>query len=141
MSIEKDIFISTEIVKSETILSMEISFPEWLQKEIDERGWSWNKLSEMAGLSSGTIYNIKDGTRGVGENSLSAIAKALKMPQEEVFRAAGLLKPRKGDARAERLLYQIEQLEDADQETVEMFVGALLEKRNKKNTVSKSTTS
>lgn len=116
---------------------MEISFPEWLQREIDERGWSWNKLSDIAGLSSGTIYNIKDGTRGVGENSLSAIAKALKMPQEEVFRAAGLLKPKKSDARAERLLYQIEQLDEDDQETIETFVGALLEKRHKKNTVTK----
>ncbi len=73
------------------ILSVEITFTEWLQSAIDERGWTWNKLAKKAGLSSGTIYNIRDGTRGVGEDSLQAIAKALNIPSEEVYRAAGIL--------------------------------------------------
>ena len=72
-------------------LSVEISFSDWLQKAIDERGWSWNKLATKAGLSSGTIYNIRDGVRGVGEESLKAIAHALQEPVEKVYRAAGFL--------------------------------------------------
>jgi transcriptional regulator with XRE-family HTH domain len=70
---------------------MEIAFGEWLQVEIDKRGWSWNKLATTAKLSSGTIYNIRDGSRGVGEDSLKAIAGALKLPIETVYRAAGFL--------------------------------------------------
>ncbi len=88
------------------ILSVEISFSEWLQREIDQRGWSWNKLAEMAGLSSGTIYNIRDGIRGVGEASVTAIARALRLPTDEVFRAAGLLPPdREIDAVEQEILH------------------------------------
>lgn len=116
MSIEKDIFITKEIYLSAIILSMEIDFSKWLQKEIDDRGWSWNKLAEMAGLSSGTIYNIRDGVRGVGQSSLESISRALRLPPETVFRAAGFLPPAPDTSESqEELLHLFSQLPPGEQ--------------------------
>jgi transcriptional regulator with XRE-family HTH domain len=123
MSIEKELFVTKEIKEDVIMLSMEITFSEWLQTEIEKRGLSWNKFAENAGLSSGTIYNIRDGTRGVGENSLKAIAMALKIPPEQVFRAAGLLPESniKSD-KEEELLYLFAQLPDVEKSRMIEFV-------------------
>lgn len=68
-------------------------FGNWLLKELERRGWSQSLLATKAGLSRGTISNIMNGTRGVGEETLNGIARALQLPPETVFRAAGLLPP------------------------------------------------
>lgn len=134
MSIEKDINITTEIFQNVIILSVEIAFSEWLQLEIDKRGWTWNRLATNANLSSGTIYNIRDGTRGVGEDSLTAIAYALKLPPEEVFRAAKMLPAKPTiDPADEELLYLFDQLTEEEQEEVLAYARMRLERQNQKN--------
>lgn len=60
-------------------------------EELRQRGWSQSELSRRAGLARGTLSNIMNGERGVGENSINSIAHALGYPPETVFRAAGLL--------------------------------------------------
>lgn len=69
------------------------TFGEWLVAELDRQEISQSELSRLSGLSQGTISNIISGTRGRGPDSLSAIAKALKLPIERVYREAGLLPP------------------------------------------------
>jgi len=91
--------IITKVIQDDSIiLSMEMNFSNWLQGEIDRRGWSWNKLAERAGLSSGTIYNIQYGTRGVGKKSLQGIAKALQLPEETVYSKAAFIVTNKADS-------------------------------------------
>ena len=66
---------------------------------------------------------MNDGTRGF-EKTLNSISKTLKLPEEDIYRASGLLKPQKGrDVRAERLMYQIEHLNEDDQETIAALIG------------------
>lgn len=122
------------------ILSVEISFSEWLQKEIEKRGWSWNKLAENAGLSSGTIYNIRDGTRGVGESSLKAIAYALRLPVDQVFRVAGFLPSVTiSDENVEELIFLYNQLSVDDKEEILELMKFKAERKQQAQT-SKSTT-
>jgi transcriptional regulator with XRE-family HTH domain len=140
LSIEKEQFITKEINKSAIILSMESNFSQWLEEKIDEKGWSWNKLAENAGLSSGTMYNIRDGTRGVGENSLRAIAGALQLPVEIVYRAAGFL-PKTTDERSqmEELKYLAERLSDEDLQEVIDYARHRLEKQESRQVHKKQT--
>jgi hypothetical protein len=76
---EIDIYCQRKI--EAIILSVEINFSNWLQNEIDKRGWSWNKLAKRAGLSSGTIYNIRDGIRGGRKGIIMGDRKRIAAPR------------------------------------------------------------
>ena len=65
-------------------------FNQWLKKELSRRGWSEFRLAKEAGLSHGSVYRIGKGARP-GWKAAGAIAAALGMPEELVFRKAGLL--------------------------------------------------
>lgn len=68
-------------------------FTEWLEKELRNRGWRPADLAHRARVNTGTISNILNGFRRAGPDVCLAIARALKVPPEEVFRRAGLLPP------------------------------------------------
>lgn len=65
-------------------------FIAWLDKELEARGWSDHQLSRRAGLSHSVISKARSGTAPKWE-ACEALAGALQMPAEQVFRAAGLL--------------------------------------------------
>lgn len=67
------------------------NFGRWLVDILSERGMSQSDLARMAGISRGTVSNIISGKRGRGTDSLTAIARALKLPPETLYRAAELL--------------------------------------------------
>jgi len=75
------------------MISMD-NFGAWLINEIETRNWSQSSLARKAGISRGTLSNIISGARGRGPDTLKAISRALKLPHEQVFRAAGLLPPK-----------------------------------------------
>lgn len=89
--------ISKEYTKYGIMLSVENTFGEWLQGQLNERGMSQSQLAKLANLSRGTISNIINGNRGIGEDSLTSIARALRLPAEDVFRRAGILPPARDD--------------------------------------------
>lgn len=70
------------------------NFGDWLLHELKEAGISQAELARRAGLSKGTVSNLINGTKGVGQDSLKAIARALRLSPEVVFRAAGVLPPK-----------------------------------------------
>lgn len=83
-------------------------FANWLRDQLNTRGWTQAKLAGLMGMSPAQVTRIMSGERGIGEQSLTAIAKAFKIPPEEVYRAAGLL-PQKSEhdelvERAEHML-------------------------------------
>lgn len=97
---------NTETFMYAKIYPVETELTIWLQSELEKRNWSQSELARRSGLSHGTVSNILSGTKGVGEASLNAIAKALHVPSEVLFRKAGLLPevPEK-DEQIEELLY------------------------------------
>ena len=98
-------------------------FPDWLMKELKSRDMTQSDLSRLAGLGSGTISNIMNGTRKVGQDTLVKIAHALKLPSETVFRAAGLLPPEsKKDELISKIIFFAEKLSDQEKEDILEFV-------------------
>jgi transcriptional regulator with XRE-family HTH domain len=68
-------------------------FGQWLQSEMDKRGWKQVDLEREADgeISGPQISRILSSSRGYEAGSVRAIAAALHMPQTDVFYAAGLL--------------------------------------------------
>ena len=70
------------------------TFVEWLQAELDDRNWSQADLAKKTNTATGTISRIMTTSRGPGIDFCKAVAAAFNLPQETVFRAAGLLDPK-----------------------------------------------
>lgn len=68
-----------------------MDFAEWLQKELNKRGWSHSELARYSGVSPGQISRVANGSRGAGPDLCIAIAKGLGLARSEVFRARGWL--------------------------------------------------
>lgn len=73
-----------------------MSFAEWLQKELDKRGWSQTDLARNAKksgykISRPQITLVLNGDRQASGDVCVAIAQGLNIPREEVFRARGWL--------------------------------------------------
>ena len=115
------------------------NFGSWLLNILQERKISQSELARLAGISKGTVSNIINGTSGIGEDSLIAIAKALKLPHDLVFEKAGKFPPKLELSPTKRKLAHLaEDLPDSD---IEMVIS-LLEQRQeyyRKNPKAKPT--
>lgn len=70
-------------------------FAEWLRIEMKNRGISQAELSRLSGISPAQISKYLSLQSSPSEEGYVAIAKAMKIPLETVFRAADLLPPLK----------------------------------------------
>jgi transcriptional regulator with XRE-family HTH domain len=68
-----------------------IYFSEWLQTEMNKRGWSQSDLARAADLNRAVINKLLNGKSHPQPATLEAISRALKIPIETTYRAAGLL--------------------------------------------------
>ena len=83
-----------------------LRFSEWLQAEIDRRGWSQSDCARSANLNRAVINKLLNGKSKPQPTTLTAIARAFKIPVETAFRAAGLLPPSEdGDDTIIELIY------------------------------------
>lgn len=80
-------------------------FGKWLKRQLDEHNPPWNqsdlaRATVMGGqyVSQAQIGRAIRGERGLGEKSVTAIAKALEIPPEVVYREAGLLPPKEDES-------------------------------------------
>src|SRR5512133_1455497 len=73
-----------------------MTFTEWLQFEMSQRGWNRADLADNSGVTRGAISHIFSGSRQPGLEMLRGIARSLQLPSEQVFRAAGLFEDTPG---------------------------------------------
>jgi transcriptional regulator with XRE-family HTH domain len=66
-------------------------FSDWLQSELNKRQWSQAELAYSAGISRAVINKLLNKKTYPQPDTLQAIARALKIPVETVYRVAGLL--------------------------------------------------
>ena len=66
-------------------------FGIWLLGEIDHRGWRQADLARRAGVTTGGLNGVITGDRKPGRDMLVALARALSLPVDEMYRAAGIL--------------------------------------------------
>jgi transcriptional regulator with XRE-family HTH domain len=78
----------------ETVLPPDASseFVFWLDKQLSDRNWSDHRLARKAGISHSVISKARKGIPPKWD-ACAAIAVALDLPPEVVFRHAGLLPP------------------------------------------------
>lgn len=108
------------------------TFRDWLLNELKKRGWSQSELAKRAGLAPSTISNIFNANKGLGEVSLSAIAKALNVPTEIVFRAAGFLpKAHIMTEQKEEILYLFDKLSEQEKKDAIRYLRFLIDAQEK----------
>jgi transcriptional regulator with XRE-family HTH domain len=68
-----------------------LGFAQWLESQIEERGWNKAELARRAALSDSTVSMVMGGQRNPGFEFCVSVAGALELPPENVLRRAGLL--------------------------------------------------
>lgn len=115
-------------------------FSSWLQDEMNSRGWSNAELARQAGVTRGAIGNILRGDRKTGPELCAAIARALDLPPETVFRKAGLLPPTtKKPAQINELDHLAYMMDDDDLQELIDYAKMRLKKREGKLTYKQKT--
>ena len=79
------------------LVTVNKEFSKWLQKEMDKQEWTQADLARKSNLSRAAVSQVISENRGPGTEFCRAIAHALDLPEEEVFRQAGLLSPQPED--------------------------------------------
>ena len=109
-----------------------MDFPEWLDEERDRFGWNRAELARRADLSPSTLSMIYSHKRGVGVDACKALAKALRLPEADVLRAAGLLAPdRAADPVIAELLGLVERLPADDRQDLIDLARAKLDRHER----------
>jgi transcriptional regulator with XRE-family HTH domain len=102
-------------------------FAQWLQSEMDKRGWSQSDCARAADLNRAVINKLLNGRCRPQPATLMAIARAFKIPVETAYRAAGLLPPNpESDQVTAELLYIFNRIQSPQRRTTVMtFLKAL----------------
>lgn len=107
------------------------NFGTWLDQLIIKRGLNQSELAQKVGVNKSTISSLVSGRRGASNDLLIAIARVLRVSNEEMFQAYGLITDNKSK-RTEFLVNRIMSLPESDQEVVEAFIDTMLERNEKK---------
>lgn len=103
------------------------TFGDWLRQQLKKREWSQGELARRSGYRPGVVSTWVNDKRLPRERSLKDIARALELPEDEVFAAAGY-EPEGADgsrlAREEALqmIQRVEQINRELRATLEAFV-------------------
>jgi transcriptional regulator with XRE-family HTH domain len=90
-----------------------VDFVNWLEVELRNRDWRPADLARKANLDKSVVSRILNSERRPEPETLIAIARALRLPPEQVFRVAGVLpSPHKADDTLRRIEHLYHTLED-----------------------------
>ena len=112
-----------------------IDFSDWLNDQMNSRGWRAVDLANAANLPSATVVRILNGDRNAGPDAAVKIAKALSLSPEHVFRQAGLLPPETNGAPSAALQELTDILRDAseaDRREIIEYALWFLRRRNRR---------
>jgi transcriptional regulator with XRE-family HTH domain len=105
------------------------TFSDWLVNAMREREMTAADLARGARKSSAVISRILSGERNPAPDTVQAIAHALRLPPEVVYRNAGMLPPKSPDDESADVLYhRILNLPDVLRAQAEDYVNYLAEK-------------
>lgn len=108
---------------------MKTNFNEWLNNEIQKRGWSLRETARKANLSP-TLISLTLSGDPPTFNTCAALAKAFDLPPMDVFEKAGLLpETKKNDPNLQLANYKFSQLPEWQQKIVLKFMDGLIEEK------------
>ena len=96
-------------------MSQKTLFSQWLQEEIQKRGWKQADLWHAAHLKRDAVSKLIHARLQPSPANIKAIASALDIPIEKVYRAAGLLPPvneMEDDDETEQAIYLFRKIKD-----------------------------
>jgi len=73
-----------------------MGFAEWLNKELDKRGWSQSEAARRGEISSQMVNAVVNGHANPGPGFCRGVSRAFQVPLDDVFRLAGILPSRPG---------------------------------------------
>ena len=113
-----------------------LHFAEWLQSELDKRGWSQSDCARAADLNRAVINKLLNSRSKPQPHTLAAIARAFKIPIEIAYRAAGLLPPdTDGDDALEEVIYIFKSIQSPERRiTAITLLKALCAEENERHT-------
>ena len=107
-------------------------FIDWLNGQLQERDWTYSKLSKRMGVVPSTVSMVLSGKTSPTWEFCAGVAQALGQPPEDVFRRAGLLPP-VPDPEGARALYDLARNLDQDKlKQLKEFGEYLYTKQSKK---------
>ncbi len=105
-------------------------FIDWLDEQLRFKGWNDRQLALRAGISHSVISKARTGNLPKWEACL-ALAAALDVPAELVFRQAGLLPPLEGEcAEAEELRLLLPRLLEDDRRELLQIARLKAQRKN-----------
>jgi transcriptional regulator with XRE-family HTH domain len=110
-----------------------IDFSEWLQAEMNKRGWSQSDLARSAELNRAVINKLLNGKSHPQPATLEAISRAFKLPLESTYRAAGLLPiSPENDETIEEAIHVLKSIRSAQRKTtaVALLKALITEEEN-----------
>jgi transcriptional regulator with XRE-family HTH domain len=110
------------------LVGQNLRFAEWLQSEMDRRGWSQSDCARACDLNRAVINKLLNGKCRAQPTTLMAIARGFKIPVETAYRAAGLLPPSNdSDETTQELLHLFHSLQSPQRKaTAIMLLKALV---------------
>jgi transcriptional regulator with XRE-family HTH domain len=118
-----------------------LRFADWLQAEMDKRGWSQSDCARAADLNRAVINKLLNRKSRPQPFTLVAIARAFKIPVETAYRAAGLLPPTiNGDDSVDELIHIFKSIQNPQRRaTAIILLKALIaEEENERRSDGKS---
>jgi len=116
-----------------------VTFGEWLEAELKERGWRQADLARAAGLYRQTINRVvRDERQRPDDETLQAIAKALGYDAEYVYRQAKRLPKKKNPEERPLIQMFIEVAWELPDDELEELRGLALLKQEKLHRLSLS---
>lgn len=111
------------------------TFFDWLDDRMRQLDLSDNNLAVKAGIHPSVISKARSGDRGIGWDAALAIAHALDLPPEIVFKKLELLptsaEERQRGAVVDEMLHIVPDLSVSDQEELLQLARLKLERRKK----------
>ena len=118
------------------LMGENLRFSEWLQAEMNKRGWSQSDCARACDLNRAVINKLLNGKCRPTHATLVAIARGFRIPVETAYRAAGLLPPSPdGDETTQEILHIFRSIQSPQRKaTAIMLLKALIaEEENEKH--------
>ena len=104
------------------------SFVDWLNDELNRRGWSRSEAARRGHISASMMDKVINEIANPGLDFCNAIARAFCIPPEDVLRRAGLLPPAPPEsASLNEALFLFRQLHPDTQDQVLAMLRGLVE--------------
>jgi len=115
------------------LVGQSLHFAEWLQAEMNKRGWSQSDCARSADLNRAVINKLLNGKSKPQPLTLVALARGFRIPVEVAYRAAGLLPPSvDGDEIIEEVIHTFKSIQSPQRRaTAIMLLKALVAEEEK----------